>query len=72
MVYKVYSQDDAMSSVEFIQKKDGLLISSQIESDGVPEIINVEIDVDTLFELIGGLLRIQSKFKRNGNNGNTK
>ena len=71
MTYKIYDGTDQSKSIEFIEKDNGLIILSQekifvLHNPAEERQIEVHLNGEDLFELIGGLLRIQSKLKNNG------
>lgn len=71
MTYKIYDGTDHSKSIEFIERDNGLTILSQkkifeLHSPAHDKQIEVHLTKEDLFELIGGLLRIQSKLKQNG------
>lgn len=65
-VYKFRSKIRETDTVEFYQTQHntiGIVATSEIKG------VLIELTEDQLFELIGGLLRIQSKIKSNRNGG---
>lgn len=65
MIYKFQELKEPFSKViEFQQIDDKILISStEDELCPTENYVSIELDEEQLFELIGGLLRIQSKIK---------
>ena len=65
MIYKFQElKEPYLKVIEFQQIDDKILISST-EDELFPSenYVSIELDEEQLFELIGGLLRIQSKIK---------
>jgi hypothetical protein len=65
MIYKFQElKEPFLKVIEFEQLYDKILISST-EDELFPSenYVSIELDEEQLFELIGGLLRIQSKIK---------
>jgi hypothetical protein len=66
MIYKFQElKQPFLKVIEFEQIDDKILISST-EDELFPSenYVSIELDEEQLFELIGGLLRIQSKIKK--------
>jgi hypothetical protein len=69
MIYKFQElKEPYLKVIEFQQTQNGVLITST-EDELLPtlESVSIELDQDQLFELIGSLLRIQSKLKNSKN-----
>jgi hypothetical protein len=65
MIYKfVELKEPYLKVIEFTKTENGILIKS-IEDEFLPtlESVSIELNEEQLFELIGSLLRIQSKLK---------
>jgi hypothetical protein len=66
MITKFFTlEEDASNSIEFGIQDKALRIKTN-KNDNPETFLDVLIDEQDLFELIGQLLRIQSKLKRNG------
>jgi hypothetical protein len=65
MIYKFQElKEPFLKVIEFQQLDDKILISStEDELCPTENYVSIELDEEQLFELIGGLLRIQSKIK---------
>ena len=65
MIYKfIELGKDSLRAIEFTETLEGVLITA-VEDETCPlqESVHIELNKNQLFELIGGLLRIQSKLK---------
>jgi len=65
MIYKFQElKEPFLKVVEFQQVYDKIIITStEDELNPCENSVSIELDEEQLFELIGGLLRIQSKIK---------
>lgn len=72
MIYKFHSTQTENSSfresIEFSKEADYLRITIQNNCNEHPNYETVLLRKENLFELIGGLLRIQSEMKKDGGN----
>jgi len=63
MIYKFTGLNDDHTTVEFSRDTDLLIIETEVEGKKISYVI---LSKDDLFDLIGGLLRIQSEIKKEG------
>lgn len=65
MIYKFQELKEPFSKfIEFQELEDGIQIEFTDEISMLTDYCNVKLDKEQLFELIGCLLRIQSKLKK--------